>query len=83
MGGVEERLQPFVVAVVGLIVLASANVALFFTFEDSSLRTIELAADYVAISVVVLVLATVIVLGYHQLLRGVALDAPGADRNDD
>jgi membrane-associated phospholipid phosphatase len=75
-GAVEERLTPAVALVVGLLTVCAAGVALWLTLQREGLHTVEFAREYVFVSVVILALGIAVVLGYHELLRGVSLDAP-------
>ena len=77
MGGVEARLDLRAAAVAGLFVLGFATFVLIETFSADGIRTVEFAIDYLVVSVVILALDALIVIGYHQSLRGVSLDAPG------
>ena len=78
MGKIEEKLSPAVAASAALLAVGAAVVALVLTFQEDSLRTVEFAADYLVVCVVILLLASVIVVGYHELLRGISLDPPRA-----
>jgi membrane-associated phospholipid phosphatase len=75
-GEVEEHLTGWVVALAGLLIAAAAAVAGWLTLQRDGLHTVEFAAQYVAVAAVILALGIAVVIGYHQLLRGVSLDAP-------
>jgi hypothetical protein len=75
-GEIEEQLTPWVVAVAGLLIAAAAAVAGWLTLQRDGLHTVEFAGQYVAVAAMILALGIAVVLGYHQLLRGVSLDAP-------
>ena len=78
--GVESWMhgRALVVAVVGLV--AVAGFALFESLQADSLRTVEYAADYLAVCLVILVCAAVTVVGFTGALRGMSIGArPGAD----
>lgn len=76
MGAIEEKLSPRVALTAGLLAVAAAAVALALTFQEDSLRGVEFAADYAFVCVVILLLASAVVVGYHELLRGISLDPP-------
>ena len=59
-----------------LLVSAAAVVALVLTFQEDGLRTVEWAADYVAVSVVIILLGAGIVVAATEALRGISLDPP-------
>ena len=74
MGQVEARLDRRAAAVGGLLVVAMGALVLVETFSEDGIRTVEFAVDYLVVSVAILAIAGVIVIGYHQSLRGVSLD---------
>ncbi len=74
MGRVEARLEPRTAAVAGLLVVALGVFVLVETFTEEGIRTVEFAIDYLAVCVAILALAALIVIGYHQSLRGTSLD---------
>ena len=82
LGEVEERLTTPAALAAGALLGFAALVGLVLSFREEGLRTVEYAADYLAAGAVVIALAVVLVVGYHQLLRTVSLDQPacvGAD----
>lgn len=83
MGRVEARLEPRAAAVAGLLVVALGVVALVETFTRDGIRTVEFAVDYLAVCVVILAAAALIVIGYHQSLRGASLDPRPSDDSPD
>jgi membrane-associated phospholipid phosphatase len=76
MGHVEERLDPRATMVAGVLVVAAGVVGLVLTFREDGLRTVEFAADYVAVGAIIIALGAGVVLGAGELLRGVSLDPP-------
>ena len=74
MGQVEARLDRRAAAVGGLLVVAMGALILVETFSEDGIRTVEFAIDYLVVAVAILAMAGVIVIGYHQSLRGVSLD---------
>ena len=75
MGRVEARLEPRTAAVAGLLVVAFGVFVLVETFTEDGIRTVEFAIDYLAVCVAILAVAALIVIGYHQSLRGASLDS--------
>lgn len=75
-GEVEERLDTRAAALAGGLVVVLALVALVTTFTADALTTVDFALDYLAVCVVILMVGVGEVIGYHQLLRGLSLDAP-------
>lgn len=75
-GEVESQLTPSTVAGAGALIAAAAGVAIWRTTQQDGLRTVEFAWDYVAVCLAILGAGITIILGYHELLRGVSLDAP-------
>lgn len=75
-GEVEDRLDTGAAVVLGVLLAAAAVTALAATFTADSLSTVDFAADYVMVCLVVVVVGLVEVIGYHQSLRGLSLDAP-------
>jgi hypothetical protein len=82
LGEVEDRLTTSVAAVVGALIAVAALVVFVSSFQEEGLRTVEYATEYLAVCVVVIALAVVIVVGYHQLLCGVSLDQPVSRPSD-
>lgn len=74
MGVAEERLDGRLAAAAGALTVLAAVVALVQTFTTDGLRTVEFAADYLAVATIVISLGVAIVVGYAQSLRGVSLD---------
>jgi membrane-associated phospholipid phosphatase len=78
VGKIEERLTNPAAIAAGLLIAVAAVVVLVLSFQEEGLRTVEFAAEYLAVCLAVIILAVGIVVGYHQLLRGVSLDQPAA-----
>jgi hypothetical protein len=60
----------------GLLVASAAGIALVLSFTADGLDTVDFSADYIVVCVMILALGSFIVIGYHQILRGVSLDSP-------
>jgi len=75
-GEVEERLDTRAAALAGGLVVVLALVALVTTSTADALTTVDVALDHLAVCVVILMVGVGEVIGYHQLLRGLSLDAP-------
>jgi hypothetical protein len=75
-GEIEDRLTPRWAFLIGLLVVAAAGIALVLSFTADGLDTVEFAADYIVVCVMILALGSFIVIGYDQMLRGVSLDSP-------
>ena len=73
---VEDRLGARWAAVVGGVVVVLGLIVLVTTFSADALSTVEFAADYLVVCAVILAVGVAEVVGYHQLLRGLSLDAP-------
>lgn len=76
LGTIEARLSPPVAALAGVLAVVAAIVAGVETLQADGLRTVEYATGYFVVCSAIVVLAAIIVIGYAQLLRGVALDPP-------
>jgi membrane-associated phospholipid phosphatase len=77
-GDVEERLSSGVMAVAGALVVVAVGMLFVRTIRRESVRTVDYSMEYVIVCVGLVVVAAAIVVGYHQLLRGVSLDPPRA-----
>ncbi len=74
MGSAEERLDGRIALAAGVLTVLAAVLILVQTFTADGLRTVQFAADYLAVAVVVITLGVAVVAGYAQSLRGVSLD---------
>jgi membrane-associated phospholipid phosphatase len=77
-GEVEEHISTPVAVVAAVVLVGAALVLLVATFREQGLENTRYAANYVAVCVAVIALAVGIVIGYHQMLRGISLDLPPA-----
>ena len=81
VGEIEERLTPGWASLLGIVVVAAAVVALTMSFTADGLDTVDSAGDYIAVSVAILARGATVVIGYHELLRGVSLGTPHVQGN--
>jgi membrane-associated phospholipid phosphatase len=77
-GEVEERLSMPIAVGAAVVLVGAALVLLVSTFQEQGLDNVRYAAKYVAVCVGVIALAVGIVIGYHQMLRGISLDLPSS-----
>lgn len=75
-GDVEEHLSSGVMFVAGTLVIAAVVVGFGLTIRHESVRVVDYSTRYVVVCGALVVLAGGIVIGYHQLLRGLSLDPP-------
>ena len=79
-GEIEDRLTPRWAFLLGLLVVAAAGIALVLSFNADGLDTVDFASDYIIVCVMILALGSFIVIGSHEMLRGVSLDSPRQSR---
>jgi len=65
-------------AVVGGVVVVPGPIVLVTTFSADARSTVEFATDHLVVCAVILAVGVAEVVGYHQLLRGLSLDAPNS-----
>ena len=81
-GEVEQRLSTGAVAVFVVAVALAAGAALVVTLRRESWETVDHSVRYLAVVASLKVLAALVIIGYHQVLRGVSLD-PAPSRHPD
>ncbi|RLE25635.1 MAG: hypothetical protein DRJ50_02545, partial [Actinobacteria bacterium] len=65
-------------ALLGVLVVLAAAAALVLSFTANGVNTVSFAADYIVVCVLILAFGSLVVIGYHGLLRGVSLGSPHA-----